>query len=273
MLQQFAAAVPGDAAAPARRRAPPPPPLRPPPPQSSPAAIPPRPVHAIDAPAAAVEAPEYKITPGGSGHTLGRCARGVEFEMASMENRVENQDRVRERTQYSCSFSKSPLPALCCVLAKYIPAKWVGAAGIDLKRSCSPECARGVLSHAAKGGTETIAVTAPSGDLRNLNVSGGVRWARVEGLNACLAEAYVTVDVANSRHGDRARATEAELEILCDLKSSIPRVVQVALSLKRMSNRHHDLVSSTLPQLRRKFVVSTGAKDMTDVERRLCAAL
>jgi hypothetical protein len=168
---------------------------------------------------------------------------------------------------------QSPLLALCCVLANYISAKWIGAAGIDFKRSCSPEYARGVLSHAAKGTTEAIAVTAPSGGLRNLNVSGGVRWARVEGLDACLAEAYVTANVANSRHGDKARATKAALEIFCDPNSSIPRVVQGALSLKRMSNRHRDLVSSTLPQLRKNYVVTTGAGDMTDVERRLLAAL
>jgi hypothetical protein len=50
-------------------------------------------------------------------------------------------------------------------------------------------------------------------------------------------------------------------------------VVQGALLLKRMSNRHRDLVSSTFPQLREKYVVRTGAGDMTDVERRLIAAL
>jgi hypothetical protein len=108
---------------------------------------PPRPVHAIDAPVAAGETPEYKKTPSGSGHTLGRCARGFECVVESMEDRVDNQDRVRERTQHSCSWYKSPLHALCCILAKCIPAiLFFPAAGIDLKRSCSPECARGVLS-------------------------------------------------------------------------------------------------------------------------------
>jgi hypothetical protein len=98
-----------------------------------------------------------------------------------------------------------------------------------------------------------------------------MRKARVGGLDACLAEAYVIADVGNSRHGDKARSTQAK--ILCNPKYSIPRVVQGVLSLKRMSNCHLDLVSSTLPQLRNIYVVSNGAGDMTDVERRLVAAL
>jgi hypothetical protein len=89
---------------------------------------------------------------------------------------------------------------------------------------------------------------------------------------ACLRR-MVTADVANSRHGDKARATQAALEIDCDPKYSIPRVVQRALSLKRMSNRHCDFVSSILPQLRKMHVVSTGAGDMTEVDRRLLAVL
>jgi hypothetical protein len=46
------------------------------------------------------------------------------------------------------------------------------------------------------------------------------------------------------------------------------RAVQGALSLKHMANRHRDLVSSTLTQLRKMYAVSTGAGDMTDAERR-----
>jgi hypothetical protein len=144
-LQHFLATPPFplDAAPPP----PPPPPLQPPP-QSSPPTTPPRPVDAISTPAAAGVTADCKRTPGGSGHTLRRCAR-IECVVSGLVNRFENQNRVGERAQRSYSSSKSPLHTLCCVPAKYVPAKWFGAASIETKKPCSLELAPGVLSDAA----------------------------------------------------------------------------------------------------------------------------
>jgi hypothetical protein len=53
---------------------------------------------------------------------------------------------VCRRTQHTCSMCKSPMNALCSVLAPLIPEGWERDPDFDSKRACSNACARPIIA-------------------------------------------------------------------------------------------------------------------------------
>jgi hypothetical protein len=107
---------------------------------------------------------------------------------------------------------------------------------------------------------------------KDFTAAGSIKWARVSGLDALVAEVYNAVDVEHSKHSGKSAAKEAVVNILRGHKS-LSADLKEALTVERVVPRNRQLVEQSLPRLKAKYLTQTGAGDMSFPDLRLYKAL
>jgi hypothetical protein len=123
------------------------------------------------------------------------------------------------------------------------------ATGID----CVDEMA---LALGNKGGSSEVL----SG--KYFTAAGGIKWARVPGLDSLVAEAYNAVAVAHSKHGGKSAAREAVVKVLHG-HTSLSADLKEALTVERVVPWHQHPVEKILPRLKAMYLTQTGAGDIS----------